>query len=61
MNATQKQIDYIISLYNQVNGTSATYLSHCTGLKLTMRERGGGMAKAEASRIITALKRQLGA
>jgi len=58
MYATQRQIDYLISLYNQVHGTQAAYLSQCTALKLTMRERQGQMAKTEASRMITALKRQ---
>lgn len=56
--ATDKQIDYIISLWNRVNGGRASFLSQ-TDLPLTQRERNGGMTKAEASAIIDELKAQL--
>ncbi len=57
--ASQKQIDYIISLHNQVYGSSAAYLSQCHELSMTQRERRGGMTKAEASAHITHLKAEL--
>ena len=55
--ASQKQVDYIISLWNQVNGGSASYLSQ-TDLPLTQREKRGGMFSSEASRYIDQLKRE---
>jgi len=56
--ASQKQIDFIISLWNQVNDGSASYLSQ-TDLPLTQREKRGGMFSHEASRYIDQLKREL--
>ena len=56
--ATDKQIDYILSLWNQINGGRAAYLSQ-TDLPLTQREKRGGMTKAEASAIINQLKKQI--
>jgi hypothetical protein len=56
--ASQKQIDYIINLWNQANGESASYLSQ-TDLPLTQREKRGGMFSSEASRYIDQLKRKL--
>ncbi|ARD42448.1 hypothetical protein [Actinomyces gaoshouyii] len=57
MEATDKQVDYIIDLWNQVNGASAKYLSQ-TDLPLTQREKKGGMTRAEASGYIRDLLRQ---
>ena len=57
--ATTKQVDYIISLWNQVNDGTASYLSQ-TDRPLTQRERRGGMTGTEASRYIGQLKKQLG-
>lgn len=56
--ATEKQIGFIISLYNRVHGTSHAYLYQCTALGLTQREKKGGMTKAEASAIIDQLKKE---
>jgi hypothetical protein len=61
MQATDKQISYIISLYNQIHGTTHGYLSQCKDLLLTQREKRGGMTKAEASAHIDALKKQASA
>lgn len=58
--ASQKQIDYILPLWNKVNNGTASYLSQ-TDLPLTQRERRGGMTSVEASRYIDQLKRQAGA
>lgn len=55
--ATQKQIDYILSL------AGVRYLSELNGrhgITLTMRERSGQISKAEASRIIDTLKAATG-
>lgn len=57
--ATQRQVDYIISLHNQVHGTNASYLSQCHALPLAQRERKGGMTKAEASAHIDQLLAEL--
>ncbi|WP_159626746.1 hypothetical protein [Actinomyces sp. zg296] len=57
MRATDRQIDYIIDLWNQVNDGDAKYLSH-TDLPLTQREKKGGMTKTEASGYIRDLLRQ---
>lgn len=58
MDATDKQIAYIIALWNRIHNRSVTYLSQ-TDLPLTQRERRGGMTKAEASALISELKAQL--
>lgn len=58
MTATDKQIDYIIHLWNQVNDSNAKYLSQ-TDLPLTQREKRGGMTKATASSIISDLLAEL--
>lgn len=55
--ASQKQIDYILSLWNKVNGGTASFLSQ-TDLPLTQRERRGGMTSVEASGYIDSLKAQ---
>jgi len=58
--ATGAQTDYIISLYNQIHGTTHGYLSQCDKLQLSQREKKGGaiggMTKAEASGYIGKLK-----
>lgn len=56
MKATAKQVEYIISLWNQVNGGTASFLSQ-TDLPLTQRERRGGMTGPEASGYISQLKK----
>lgn len=61
MEATDKQLNYIIRLYNQVHDTSHAYLSQCKKLGLTQREARGGMTKAEASGHIDDLTAQLAA
>lgn len=53
--ASDKQIDYIISLYNEAHGTTHAYLSQCAQLPLTQRQKRGGMTKAEASAFINRL------
>lgn len=57
--ATDKQINFIINLWNEANDGSASFLSQ-TDLPLTQRERRGGMTGAEASRYIGQLKKQVG-
>lgn len=57
--ATDKQIDYIVSLYNQLHGTDHSWLSQCDHLPMSQRERTGGMTKSEASTHIDSLKSQL--
>lgn len=57
--ATEKQVDYLLALYNRVHGTSHGYLSQCRELSLTQREAKGGMTKAEASAHIDELKAAL--
>lgn len=57
MNATEKQISFIISLWNRANNGHATFLDQ-TDLPLTQRQKRGGMTKAEASAIITQLKKE---
>ena len=59
MYATEKQISYIVSLYNQVHGTTHGYLSQCDKLLLSQREKRGSMTKAEASAYIGKLQKQL--
>ncbi|MGH3500284.1 MAG: hypothetical protein ACRDQA_05190 [Nocardioidaceae bacterium] len=54
--ATEKQQNYIISLYNQGHGTTHGYLSQCDQLPLSQRQKRGGMTKVEASAIIDQLK-----
>lgn len=51
--ATEKQIDYILSLA-ECKYLSQLYSLH--GIPLTQREKSGGMTKAEASAIIDRLK-----
>lgn len=58
MNATEKQVSYIISLYNKAHGGGASYLSQCVNLGLNNRQKKGGMTKAEASAIIDDLLAQ---
>ena len=48
--ASQKQVDYIIDLANQLTGRHAKFLSQVDDVVLmTRREKTGGMTKAEAS------------
>jgi hypothetical protein len=58
--ASEKQIDYILSLYNSIHGTRHGYLSQ-TDLPLSQREKRGGMTKSEASALIDELRTQLAA
>lgn len=57
--ASGAQVDYIVALYNELYDTDHSYLSQCRELSLSMRERQGQLFKADASRIITDLKRQV--
>lgn len=59
--ATEKQEQYIIDLYNRINGTRHGWLSQCKDLPLTQRMKKGGMTKAEASAIIRELQAELAA
>lgn len=57
--ATDKQIDYILSLWNRLNPShTARFLSQ-TDLPLSQRQKRGGMTKVEASAIIDELKAEL--
>jgi hypothetical protein len=60
MQASAKQVSYLIALYNEVHGTDCGYLSQCRELNLTMRERSGEIDKNEASRLITQQLKKLG-
>jgi len=57
--ATNKQIDYLISLHNRVHGTKAAFLGQCKTLNLTMRERSGNITKVRASMLIEDLRAEL--
>lgn len=54
--ATDRQIDYLLSLASQVQGRTLGYLSQVTCISLTQRETRGGMTRAEASAHISELK-----
>lgn len=57
--ATDKQIDYILALANEVTGRRERYLSgHRDTLCLSQRQCRGDLTKAEASAIIKDLLRQ---
>ena len=56
--ATDKQIDYIITLWNKTHGGSARFLSQ-TDIPLSRRQREGGLSKSDASAIIDDLKSQI--
>jgi len=60
MEATPKQLDYLLALANRRTGESARYLSQNRWLKetLTMRERGGSISKARASALIDQLLKE---
>ena len=60
MEATDKQINYILSLAGRVNDTSAySFLSQVPGLGLSQREKRGSLTKGRASEIIDDLLGQL--
>lgn len=58
MQATEKQIDYILYLWNKVNGGSARFLEQTT-LPISRRQARGGLTKGEASGIIDDLLAEL--
>lgn len=53
--ATDKQRDYIVSLYNEANGTDHTAVCDCEGLELTWLA-ATKMTKTAASKIISGLR-----
>ena len=53
MDATTKQIDFILSL---AGARFLTEVTEKTGVYLSQRERRGGLTKARASQIIAELK-----
>jgi len=55
MQATDKQISYLLQLAGKVQGDTIAYLSQVRCISLTQREKKGGMTKAEASAHIEAL------
>lgn len=57
MEATPKQVAYLLTLANRLTGESARYPSQNRWLKanLTMRERNGQISKARASALIDEL------
>ena len=59
MNATEKQIDFILSLASRVQGSRVRFLSEVDAVWLSQRDRRGHMTKARASEIIDDLKSQL--
>lgn len=60
MDATQKQLDYILDLANQLTGRHARYLTQVDDVVLmSRREKTGGMTKAEASAHIRDLLAQI--
>ncbi|MBH5296177.1 hypothetical protein [Corynebacterium ulcerans] len=58
MQATEKQIDYLLSLWNRINDKDAQFLSQ-TDIPLSQRQRRGGLTKAKASVIIDELLAEL--
>ena len=56
MNATDKQIDYIIALASKAQGGRIGYLSQITAVHLNQRQKRGSITKAEASALIDELK-----
>lgn len=56
--ATEKQVNYLLDLYNKLNGTRFRFLSQ-TDLPLTQRERRGGMTRIEAAAYISELRQEL--
>lgn len=61
--ATTRQIDYIISLCNQVTGRRDAHLSHVRNVREVMLSSGQvsrGITSAQASAMIDALKARLG-
>lgn len=60
--ATDKQIDFMVSLGNRVSGTSFRFPSQvpCLRSRLTMKERSGSISKVRASAIIDQLLAELG-
>ncbi|CDP48189.1 hypothetical protein [Propionibacterium freudenreichii] len=57
--ATDKQIDYIVSLWNKLNPAPAARFLSQTDIPLSQRQKRGGMTKVEASAIIDELKAEL--
>lgn len=55
--ATTKQLDYLLALINQAEGTSVRFISQTKFSKanLNMRQRSGGITKPEASAMIDRL------
>lgn len=58
--ATEKQMSYIVSLYNRVHGERNGYLSQCKKLGIGSAQMKRGLTKAEASAIIDDLLGRLG-
>lgn len=62
MSATEKQIDYILALANQIEGTRSKYLSQVRGtIGVSSFKLQRGFTKAEASAIINDLKTRVAA
>jgi hypothetical protein len=59
MNATEKQIDFILSLASRVQDSRARFLSEVDAVWMSQRDRQGKMTKERASEIIDDLKSQL--
>ena len=59
MNATEKQIDFILSLASRVQDSRVRFLSEVDAVWLSQRDRKGQMTKERASEIIDDLKSQL--
>lgn len=59
-NASEKQIDFILTLASKVEGRQIKFLSQLPArFCLSQRERTGGMTKAMASSLIDQLKAEL--
>jgi predicted transcriptional regulator len=59
MNASRKQIDFILSLASQLQGERVRFLTEVTAAGLSRRQKTGGMTTVEASQIIDELQRDL--
>ena len=53
--STENQDSYILSLASEIQGRPLGYMSQITCIRLTQREKKGGMTKQEASAHITEL------